>query len=335
MGAWHWTRTSPNATSLQMDRMTGLAYGGEANQLNTIICAENGGLEACTSISNVHTPIVTAEALVETAEEDGRKPSRVRVQRYGNPNPEVNAQISFFGTAALFRDYTASDPGPLTRLPAGDTLTTVDVDIIPVDDGIEESDETAGVRVQCPQGSNCILGSRVVLVETTILSNGAGSGVGIGSVSPRTAQAGGLVTLTITGQGFAEDAVVSLTGPASLQASEVFVRREGAVLFAQFNLAEAPTGTYGLAVSSGGGEATLASALRVIDDGKAETWATMIPTFHVGAFPSRQRVVYGNRGEADAYTGPDIHRGQHGCQRGDAHGGGLASGSVCGGAGGL
>ncbi|GAB5534465.1 MAG: hypothetical protein Rubg2KO_07140 [Rubricoccaceae bacterium] len=304
VGAWHWSQSVTNAFSNRIDRMTGVLHGTVFNQLDAVLCVENGGLETCTTVSNVHTPIVTAEAIEETAEEAGRKPGRIRVQRYGNPNPDVNAQVDFSGTAQVFRDYTASDPGPLLYLPAGDTLGVHELAIIPVDDGVEEADELVRVRVQCPQGSNCVLGSRVAQPAVTILSNGAGSGVGIATASPKVAQAGGLVTLTLSGQGFEENATVTLSGPTSIEASAVFVGREGAVLSAQFNLREAPTGTYGLAVSSGGGEATLASALRVIDDGDAETWATMIPNFHVGSFPSRQRVVYGNRGEADAYMVP-------------------------------
>ncbi|MEO0559530.1 MAG: T9SS type A sorting domain-containing protein [Bacteroidota bacterium] len=304
VGAWHWSHSLTNGFSNRIDRMAGVIHGTVFNQLDVEVCASNGGLEACTGLSNVHTPIVTAETIEATAEEDGRKPGRIRLQRFGNPVPDVNAQISFSGTAARFRDYTASDPGPLLRLASGDTLTTVDLDIIPVDDGVDEGDERVRVRVECPQGSNCVLGSNSIFRDVTIVSNGAGAGLGIASARPRTAQAGGLVTLTLAGQGFGPDATVSLSGPAAIEASAVFVRSEGTVLAAQFNLREAPTGTYGLAVSSGGDEAMLASALRVIDDGEAETWATMIPNFHVGGFPSRQRVVYGNRGEADAYMVP-------------------------------
>ncbi|MEM6326266.1 MAG: T9SS type A sorting domain-containing protein [Bacteroidota bacterium] len=290
--------------SASLNRITGRITGGVSNDLDREVCAENGGLTTCARFNNVHTPIVTVEATDAEAAEAGRDPARIAVQRYGNPTVDVDPQLTFSGQAQLFRDYTTTEAGPLLRLGAGDTLRTEEIVVIPVDDGLAEPTESVLLRVQCPQGSGCALGSVVTQARVDIVSNGAGSGVGIASSRPDTGQAGRLVTLTVSGQGFEPGASVQLVGPASVEATAVFVQDSGTQLYAQFNLETAPLGTYGLTVASGGGSATLPGALRVIADGEAEPWASALPQFHVGSFPSRQRVVYGNRGDADAYMVP-------------------------------
>jgi RHS repeat-associated protein len=95
------------------------------------------------------------------------------------------------------------------------------------------------------------------------------------SSSPGLGSNAGNVTLTIRGTGFSPDASISLSGPSSVNATTITYASPN-TLFATFDLAGKPDGSYTLAVSNSAGSGSLPGALQVIPGsrGEAAIWIT-------------------------------------------------------------
>ena len=333
-------------TFTAVNHFTGELWGrpdsGTRNRLEQEHCAENAGLRACRTIDLVNTPLLGFTVVDDDIAEAGRNPGLFRIYRYGRPDVEAipvwEARRNGSGVNDAFHylDYTLSVLPERIRWPASDaladTLQTLDVVLTPIDDGLEEPEiERGQLRLACygatgsifgPDEENCqtavqgdipgvtgIIGTgrQVTSYIFSIASNGAGSGLALATSTPDAIPASGQATLTINGQGMAEGATVTLSGPGSFSAEHVAVLRGGVQARARFALDGAPAGTYDLTVTSGGETATLANAVTVdasTPGGTTDVWATLQSRSGRQQLPLTQYIVYGNDGTADAALTP-------------------------------
>lgn len=322
----------------KINQFTHELWGGPGNAIGSEVCATNGGLERCLTYNTVNTPIIDAVVLDDEIAEDGRNPGRIRVYRYGRPDAEsiplyvARPHGSGRPSALHYLDYTLSELPERLRLPASDaladTLQSLDITLTPIDDGVAEAEVELGtVTIACegatgsifgPDEENCVTG-RIpygpvgiagvggINWHFEIASNGAGSGLAIATSSPEVIPASGQATLTVNGQGFAEGAAATLSGPSTLDAVNVSAQHGGAQALARFVLDGAPAGTYDLTVTSGGETATLEDAVTVEDGtpgGTTDVWATLQSRSGRAGLPLTQYIHYGNDGTADAALTP-------------------------------
>ena len=302
------------------------------NGFDNQVCAQQAGLETCRTHNTVNTPIFDIEVLDDDIAEAGRNPGRFRVYRYGPPGEPASPQLQTSRTAVHYLDYTLSSPPGAYRWAGSpilaDTLQVRDVTLTPIDDAVAEPEiEEGDLVLQCDSSpneanSNCAAArpgqipgvvNGIGLPSATsqlrwrfeIQSNGAGAGVGIASSRPQRASNQAPATLVVLGQGFGEDAVATLSGPATLTADVTRAFENGARLRAAFDLEGAPTGTYALTVTSGGASSTLQGALVVeAVEPTVQVWTSMINNSLRVGFPRTLRVVYGNDGNSDAVMVP-------------------------------
>lgn len=322
-------------------------WGTNQNRFEREVCVENGGLRRCLTYNNVHTPVIDAVVLDDEIEEEGNDPGVLQIVRYGRPNtasiPVFEGRPRFAGapTPALhYLDYTLSVLPERLRLPASDvladTLQTVEIELAPIDDGVDEQTEAGRIYFDCfsgggtiygPDDENCqvagfSLGSErwripgvpegigdgaAIRWDFEIVSNGAGSGLALASSSPAAIPSSGQATVTVNGQGIAEGATATLTGPATIEADHVASLQGGVQGRLRFVLDEAPPGEYDVTVTSGAETATLEGAVTVDAEtpgGVTDVWATLQSRSGRIGLPRTQQIVYGNDGTADAALTP-------------------------------
>ncbi|HEX9950355.1 MAG TPA: T9SS type A sorting domain-containing protein, partial [Rubricoccaceae bacterium] len=248
----------------------------------------------------------------------------VRITRYGRPHPRINPRIETprsGGRAQLYVDYTMSEAPPNLSFPGStalaDTLQTLDIVLTPVDDGVDEPTEAVVLFVYCSDGtglfgpiqSGCTTapGPGFFSLDMTLLSNGAGSGLAIGTSRPERIGGTGIVTFTLNGQGFTPDMTATLSGPGSFTADTVAVVRAGVQAEARFAFEGAPAGSYTLTLTGPGGTSTLPNAVTIdatIEAGSSDVWALLQSNPFRPGLSATQRIEYGNDGATDAYMVP-------------------------------
>ena len=136
---------------------------------------------ATVTIADNDLPTVSIRAIDSDASEDldegGPDRGRFRVTRSGTTSADLFVHLSVDGTATPVGeespDYTAA-PTPLTLVvvPAGSATATIE--IMPIDDGLEEGDETVVLTLEIPDdngGADYIIGrpsgATVTITDTT------------------------------------------------------------------------------------------------------------------------------------------------------------------------
>ena len=137
---------------------------------------------------------------------------------------------------------------------------------------------------------------------------GSGSGPSIARVQPAEGGNAGSLLLVVRGLGFEDGAVVRLrrSGEPDVVASQTTVGPTGQVALADVDLAGAALGAWDVTVANpDGSTGTASGALTVAAPRDPDVWAEIVgsPVIRVGR-PSRYHVVYGNRGNRDAFAVP-------------------------------
>jgi hypothetical protein len=148
-----------------------------------------------------------------------------------------------------------------------------------------------------PLGSQCDIGA--VERATTL---------GVTQVAPATGAAGGSVIVVASGAAFDPNGSVALrrTGSADIVGAPVTIDAGGSALAARFDLAGAALGAWDVVVTNPDTtSATLAGAFTVEAARTPDLWAILVARRAVGAgLPARFTVVFGNRGNTDAFAVP-------------------------------
>jgi hypothetical protein len=192
--------------------------------------------------------------------------------------------------------YLDEEPGegngteiPLPMLAETVTLDAV-IDLTDVPDG----DHVLNIRAQDDRGS----WSDVLIHEFVV-------GIAFRAVSPERGGNIGTVTLTLSGQGFAQGSVVRLEGPSTLTTQQTVTAFSQETIQATFNLSGAATGLYDVVLTYDGGVQRLADAF-TIEAGRLPSLAVeVIGRDEIRRIrPQTFDIQWTNEGNIDAYMTP-------------------------------
>jgi hypothetical protein len=110
-------------------------------------------------------PVISIIAIIPDAYEETESPGRFALIREGGDfSQPLNVQVAFSGTAVRDTDYTTSIPANVVTITANMRAATFDV--IPIDDALEEGDETVTCMIVASPGYRVAFpGSAVVTIH--------------------------------------------------------------------------------------------------------------------------------------------------------------------------
>ncbi|MEM8599095.1 MAG: T9SS type A sorting domain-containing protein, partial [Bacteroidota bacterium] len=243
---------------------------------------------------------ITLDVTAPEAAEEGRVPGVFTLQtNFALATPVV---VPFFlsGTATPFADFVTSTTRSTVTIPAG--ARSVDLLIFPRNDADRDDGETVLVTLQ-PDPSYTLSGTTSGMV--TIADGPPSDAFDVFYVTPTAAGNEGTAFVRAVGQGFTEGASIELRNGGTVLAPR-YLEESAEQVAGSFDLTGAPTGTWDVVVTNGGGQTeTLAAAFTIEDAVAPDLWVDVggPPAIRPGRL-ARYSVSVTNRGNADAVMVP-------------------------------
>ncbi|MEM6326134.1 MAG: T9SS type A sorting domain-containing protein [Bacteroidota bacterium] len=271
-----------------------LSADGAFGEYEVVLRDPRGGEARVSVLVNPSDLTVSVEAVDAQASEEGNDPGVFAIRLNRPTLTPITVPFELDGTADLFLDYISTERSQAVTILA--RASEARISVVPVND--DEADDGETIRLRVLPSDDYQIGTSLATV--TIADGPPSTALAAFSVSPRAGGAGGVVTLSVGGQGFAEDATVSLVGGGAVSTLASAVEGRN-VVRSTVDLTDATLGVYDVVVTSGGATMTLPRAFRVEESEGAEVWVSLVgrETVRSGR-PATFALQYGNNGNVNA-----------------------------------
>ena len=280
------------------------------------LCARNGDLRTCAPYFVANSkPVITVFATKPNAAMDNSAPGVFTISRSGSPSTlnlssPLIIPIKFTGTAVQGVDFQTI--GQTVTIPAGQASTTIT--LTPLFNQTNRNDKFATIMFDGGDTSGYYSGFPADQATIQIKgSTNPAPAFSVTGVTPNIGGDGGGMNLSIFGQAFSSNATAKLvlTGQPDIAIGINQISESGTSINGIVNLIGRTDGVYDVVVTNGDGTtARLPASFTIQQNQRPQMWVSILGRSKTRSeFETTYEIVYGNRGNTDAYMVPLIITG--------------------------